>query len=491
MSKWVRYEKKENLLSMIDGCAVLREKDSAIFENTIKRLKDLAIILEQQEEELYSSLDVRDLAELQRKLYAVNADIGFRSLNNLSDTDFDNMVLSAAQGLNLSKPIIFTLERDSTAKRLLLELASERAESTFVEFLRELRQWEKSSGSARGTKKLHLTEKRGLGTTLGEYEIELSDNKILLKVKQKGTTKKERLAELAARLDATLEEESDSLRNRLENMILDKIQHPELRRLTEEEFKQRGEWYDVNSSKASIKGFLGEIHANVAMRYLFNKANIFATGNIRDLKGQEIPIDLVVENVGFQIKNYRIENGETLFRYGGQAGNFIENRVRPEQDLQDLLVTFFGAYQYHGKNEEFQQEASKRLLNGGAISSIFNSYLSNIMRISDTFGAKNNEQNLFLQNQTYYNTFFLISDKLVPSSAIIYGICEELRSQNGSVYRANWEYSKPTEFEKKTYSTPNLLADKIKIDLYLKLNVANVLKIAQHRAQQKEGVKKN
>jgi glyceraldehyde-3-phosphate dehydrogenase/erythrose-4-phosphate dehydrogenase len=75
---------------------------------------------------------------------------------------------------------------------------------------------------------------------------------------------------------------------------------------------------------------LGEIHANVAMRYLFNKADVFATGNIRDLKGQEIPIDLVVENTGFQIKNYRIENGETLFRYGGQAGNFIENRVRPE-----------------------------------------------------------------------------------------------------------------------------------------------------------------
>ena len=489
MAKWAHYKGKENLLSMIDGQAVLREKNTSIFDTSIRRLKDLASVLEQQEEELYSSLGIKNLAEIQRKLYTVNADLGFRSLNNLSNTDFDDMVLSAAQGLNLSKPIIFTLERDSTAKRLLQELASEKADGIFVEFLRSLRQQEKNSGSTGGMKKLHLTEGRGLGTTLGEYEIELSDNKILLKVKQKGSTKKGQLAELATRLDATLEE--DSLRSRLENMILDKIQHPELRRLTEEEFKQRGEWYDVTSSKASIKGFLGEIHANVAMRYLFNKADVFATGNIRDLKGQEIPIDLVVENTGFQIKNYRIENGETLFRYGGQAGNFIENRVRPEQDLQDLLVTFFGAYQYHGKNEQFQQEASKRLLNEGAIPSIFNSYLTNIMRISDTFGAKSNEQNLFLQNQTYYNTFFLISDKLVPSSAIIYGICEEMRSQSGSIYRASWDFSKPTDFEKKTYPTPNLLADKIKIDLYLKLNVINVLKIAQHRAQQKEGVEKN
>jgi hypothetical protein len=82
---------------------------------------------------------VKDLAEIQRKLYAVNADKGFRSLNNLPDTDFDNIILSAIQGINLSKPITFTLERDSTAKRLLQELASERVETTFVEFLRELR----------------------------------------------------------------------------------------------------------------------------------------------------------------------------------------------------------------------------------------------------------------------------------------------------------------------------------------------------------------
>ena len=46
MAKWVDYEKKENLLSMIDGHAVLREKDSTIFENSIKRLQDLATILE-------------------------------------------------------------------------------------------------------------------------------------------------------------------------------------------------------------------------------------------------------------------------------------------------------------------------------------------------------------------------------------------------------------------------------------------------------------
>jgi hypothetical protein len=85
--------------------------------------------------------------------------------------------------------------------------------------------------------KLHLTETRGLGATLGEYNIELSNDKILLKVKQKGSTKKTKLTELASRLDAVLEEESDSLRTRLETMVLDKIKHPELHQLTKQEFK--------------------------------------------------------------------------------------------------------------------------------------------------------------------------------------------------------------------------------------------------------------
>jgi hypothetical protein len=112
--------------------------------------------------------------------------------------------------------------------------------------------------------------------------------------------------------------------------MLNKVTNTKLKALLKEEFDKRGDWYDINTSKASIKGYLGEIHANVSARYLFKQANVYATGNIRDLDGQEIPIDLVVNSAGFQIKNYRIDKGETLFRYKGQAGNFIENRVRPE-----------------------------------------------------------------------------------------------------------------------------------------------------------------
>jgi hypothetical protein len=46
MANWTHYKGKENLLSMIDGQAVLREKNTSIFDASIRRLKDLASVLE-------------------------------------------------------------------------------------------------------------------------------------------------------------------------------------------------------------------------------------------------------------------------------------------------------------------------------------------------------------------------------------------------------------------------------------------------------------
>jgi hypothetical protein len=111
------------------------------------------------------------------------------------------------------------------------------------------------------------------------------------------------------------------------------------------------------------------------------------------------------------------------------------------------------------------------------------------MRISDSFGAKDNEQGLVLGEQTYYNTFFLISDKLVPSSAMVWAIYNELGQSMSNVYRTNWVFSNPEkETARQPASSPNILADKIKVELFLYLNVANVLNHARSLAEKAEGV---
>jgi hypothetical protein len=160
-----------------------------------------------------------------------------------------------------------------------------------AELLKELRKLEKA-GKTSGSyalKGLHLSSSssRGVSKTLGAYEIGLDGDKLLLKVTQKSgqVAKRESLIKLADKLNATLIEETGELRKNLEQTILNKIETDKLRNLTRQEFERYGQWYDVNSSKASIKGFLGEIYANVVLKVLFPNLSIYATGNIRDLKG--------------------------------------------------------------------------------------------------------------------------------------------------------------------------------------------------------------
>lgn len=495
MANWVQYDNKYNLLAMVDNQSLLRGKDNN-FKSVVARLHRLAEELEKQESELYATLGVKGLFDLQKKIDEINEDKGFRSLNNLADSEFDAMVLAAARGVDLEKPIIFLFEKDNQIKDDLLKLSEELASDDLAELLKELRKLEKA-GKTSGSyalKGLHLSSSsgRGVSKTLGAYEIGLDGDKLLLKVTQKSgqVAKRESLIKLADKLNATLIEETSELRKNLEQTILNKIETDKLRNLTRQEFERYGQWYDVNSSKASIKGFLGEIYANVVLKVLFPNLSVYATGNIRDLKGQEIPIDLVLEKYGFQIKNYRVENGETLFRYGGQAGNFIENRVQPEQSLRDLLVTFFGAYQYYGNDKEFIQQAKWRLINGGPITSIFNAHLDNIMRISSTFGAKDNEQGLFLGDpDLYYNTMFIISGTLVPASAMVWAISGELSKSSSSIYKTNWVFSEPEQdYVAKSSDSPNLFANKISIDLYMHLNVAKILNVAKSRAVAAKGI---
>jgi hypothetical protein len=52
------------------------------------------------------------------------------------------------------------------------------------------------------------------------------------------------------------------------------------------------------------------------------------------------------------------------------------------------------------------------------IPKIFDAHLDNVMRISSVFGNREVDK-LFGEYQTYYNTFFMISDKLVPASMMV------------------------------------------------------------------------
>lgn len=69
---------------------------------------------------------------------------------------------------------------------------------------------------------------------------------------------------------------------------------------------------------------MGEVHAAASLNLLTNSHDAIATGNLRKVVekggiggGQEIPIDMVFREFGFQIKNYKIIGGKA------NLGNFM------------------------------------------------------------------------------------------------------------------------------------------------------------------------
>lgn len=489
MADWLRQD-GGNIISQLNKHT--NDENTGFYAQAILRLEGLRDILYLEELKFYKSLawsgtPQQCLETLQEKLKALNEDPGFALLVNTNTPEFNDMVVAAAEGVDLEKPIIISLNKTKGAEAVakITEDYADEIGGEFISLLQHIRASEKSGNKAlkRGTKGkghtkgMHLTGSQGTASKLASFKILKNKNKIEFEVQlaENKVLNKKDIERLESVLHGTVQTQSAEIRDNLKNAIIKKIKDSRLKLIVSQEFDK--DWYDVNSSEASIKGFLGEIHAYSAMKYLFSSNNLAATGNIRDLKGQEIPIDLVFNSCGFQIKNYRISGkGKSVFQYEGKAGNFIEQRVQPEQPLKDLLMTFFGLYGYYPEGSEFTKLALPLLETDGAIPKIFNAHLDNVMRISSVFSNRAGIDKLFGINQAYYNTFFLIGNTLVPSSAIVQAMIDEIRDSRdfNSTIHTKWYFEKE-EGKKISKETPNLLANRIAVKLDLNLNIYNVL----------------
>lgn len=489
MAEWLRQD-GENIIGSLKRYT--NDETVGFYTQAIARLEAVRDVLYTEEIKFYQSLNwsgspQQCLEKLQQKLDILNNDPGFALLVNTNTPEFNDMVLAAAEGVDLEKPIIISLGKTKGAEavaNIAEQYASEVGEE-FLGLLQEIRTEEKSGNKMlkRGskgkghTKGMHLTGKQGTASKLASFKVVKCKGYVDLEVQlaENKSLNKQDIEKLERILHGAVQTQSAEIRDNLKNKITKQIKDPQLRQIVSQEFGK--DWYDVNSSEASIKGFLGEIHAYSAMKYLFSSNNLAATGNIRDLKGQEIPIDLVFNSCGFQIKNYRITNkGRSVFQYEGKAGNFIEQRIQPEQTLGDLLTTFFGLYGYHPEGSKFSEMASPLLVQNGVIPKIFNAHLDNVMRISSIFSNRAGIDKLFGINKTYYNTFFLVGNTLVPSSAIIQAMIDEIREDRDfrSTVHAKWYFEKD-EGKKVSKEIPNQLANRITVNLDLTLNIYDVL----------------
>jgi hypothetical protein len=116
-----------------------------------------------------------------------------------------------------------------------------------------------------------------------------------------------------------------------------------------------------------------------------------------------------------------------------------------------------------------------------AMQDLFDSRLGSILRIGRNFSVEGHA--VFGKEQMYYNTFFFIEGKIVPSSKILRGIRESIQSNLQEAVQTKYELfdaaSSPTleENYKKAHPGKNLLeaAKKPKVSYTITLDVKKLV----------------
>lgn len=223
---------------------------------------------------------------------------------------------------------------------------------------------------------------------------------------------------------------SDAARNAqlVQRVILSKISDGEVRSCIQKELTLgRIEGYNLARDFNVIKGFLGEVYWSAFFSYL--GANTLPTGDMKDdLSGQSIAIDLLINNYGFQVKNFNFKaDGSISFGTRGGykfAGTFIQDRASIDGKLGELLMDLYGSYAYNiDKSDGEFTDTRERL---GVVltekaSEIFAHYVDRIIRLdAEQSNAMLRETQGFVPDKNVlFNSFFVIGSKIIPSSAIL------------------------------------------------------------------------
>lgn len=273
------------------------------------------------------------------------------------------------------------------------------------------------------------------------------------------------------------------LRNDISRIVAEHISNPEMAKLAVNEIEQNFAKYAIGGNSSVIKGFAGELQFNLLVKEVFRTstpagtdaiARFFATGNMIDTNGKSFGVDSVMRfmqsgvfrQFNFQVKNLKDltnSNNEQIWEYeaGGSMKSIMSRAGIPSNGLLDQ---FYGSWSF---NEPFDQDPWNRGWPGGyagtyarfaqiasQMDNIFLSYADRIMRVDQIFMAKMDSANLFPMGQ-HINTFFMVNQRLIPSSRIIGGIIGAIQSANTSTL-INFDILKISQENAK--GTANLLS---------------------------------
>lgn len=508
----------ENYMNLVQG---FKMPESDYIKELITKLETLLGTLRMQEKTFYSQIGIKganQLRDLQKKIDFWN-NTGASALLEQKTVQgvYDCVVATIDEGQFLEFVNEYLADNTEWIQEELDEagfIGSNIADffNTVFADLISSKQTQKFKGGSVGIEgQIELTRKNG------KYQIKtLTNSKIsngmkgkLLKIVQSKLKESPSLnASIIAKADKLIQTSGDreTVDENIINFLCSIIPASAMNYIIPE-IKRKDGAYARWANYFVIQGYLGEVYWNACMHYLFGQqGDIRALGNTKNLSGKSLSVDLFANGAGFQIKSWRLKEviqEEQAFQTHTSNtsmyfGNFLQSRAQILDEMAgQIIARMFGSISYNLPNPErgadkitqgnstpyskFYDNSNKEWPNTmDDLALMFRANLSEILGIS----GKNA---IAESGEVYYNTFWAINDKIIPSSLIVEELIHAIRSASETSLvdlEVNLKNTKKTP----AWDTPpsNMsdlaMANRWKIEYSTCFNMTRLLDVAAKRA---------
>ncbi len=197
----------------------------------------------------------------------------------------------------------------------------------------------------------------------------------------------------------------------------------------------------ITNNNLTIAGALGEAAAIVVMEELQKKypkiSHILPIGTIRNDKGQEISVDMLLKIAGeefnFQVKNYKLQGEKGSYTFDRDY-TVVGMATAMQVPFLDAVIELFGMYQfnqYREGNGVYDFSATRAQIEGTVERSkdYLRSYVDRLLGIDKTFQAHTRGE--LGKVGLHFNTFFMVSGKIIPSSVMVGALAQSVTAEGG------------------------------------------------------------
>lgn len=305
------------------------------------------------------------------------------------------------------------------------------------------------------------------------------------------------------------------------------------------EIENRLDKYDLFPNESSFKGFLLEVRNNAFLNVLSDEFgnNVLSSpvgSSIKNNNGQELPIDIIFEGTNFQIKNWDIGSKEKYTLSKKTSLITLLEMIEQDVSLVDAYELFFGSYVFNTEvtNEKIlplfktqPNEVNKETgLSFVSVRQSLEAEYNKVISVTPTFLEQSLDKilkidgnlqvdrtlvfnSVFHGKNEFHNNFFMIKDKIIPSSAIVRAMIISLNQKNmqdkliqssfpieynddSDYHFENYVYQKSASYRRgntiitksrrdyKPFPNPLTVAKQIKTNYRITLNIGEIFNIA-------------